>query len=207
MQQSLFESEYDNTVIHLSMPDADVSYYPAFILPSDANQFLDRLQQSLHWRQEQITLYGKTFEVPRLQAWYGDKHSQYQYSNLTMQPIPWTKELVRLKQMCENQAKVAFNSMLANLYRDGNDGMGRHADNEPELGNQPVIASVSFGQTRNLDFYHNQTKQKVRVPLANGSLLLMRGNTQTYWQHAIAKTKKVSLPRINLTFRKIHSNT
>lgn len=205
MQQSLFESEYNNTVIHLNMPDADISYYPNFILPIEANQLFECLEQSLHWSQEQITLYGKTFDVPRLQAWYGDQDSQYKYSNLTMKPIPWTQELIALKQKCETKTKVVFNSVLANLYRDGNDGMGRHADNEAELGKNPVIASVSFGQTRNLDFYHNQTKQKVRVPLANGSLLLMRGATQDHWQHALAKTKKVLLPRINLTFRTIRA--
>ena len=205
MQQSLFGSEYDNTVIHLNMPDAEVLYYPDFIPSQEANYYLESLRHSLDWRQEQITLYGKTFDVPRLQAWYGDKDSQYQYSNLSMKPKPWTKELWSLKQKCEKKSKLEFNSVLANLYRDGSDGMGRHADNEPELGHRPVIASVSFGETRNLDFYHNQSKQKVRVSLTNGSLLLMRGDTQTHWQHAIAKTKKVLLPRINLTFRTIYS--
>jgi alkylated DNA repair dioxygenase AlkB len=204
MQQSLFGSEYDSTVIHLNMPDAEVLYYPDFIPAQEANHYLESLRQSLDWRQEKITLYGKAFDVPRLQAWYGDKDSQYQYSNLTMQPNPWTKELKLLKQKCESKTKDTFNSVLENLYRDGNDGMGRHADDEPELGHNPVIASVSLGQTRNLDFYHKHTKQKVRIPLENGSLLLMRGTTQNHWQHALAKTKKVLLPRINLTFRKIY---
>ena len=204
MQQSLFESQYDNTPIQLDMPDADLKYYPNFFTPSEANILMSSLQQSLEWQQEQITLYGKTFNIPRLQAWYGDKDASYQYSNLNMCPLPWSPILLELKKKCENVSHCSFNSVLANLYRHGQDGMGRHADNEPELGHQPVIASLSFGETRNLDFYHNGTKDKVRIPLHNGSLLIMSGNTQTYWQHSMAKTNKVRAARINLTFRHIH---
>jgi alkylated DNA repair dioxygenase AlkB len=118
-----------------------------------------------------------------------------------MCPLPWNPALLELKQKCENTSNSRFNSVLANLYRNGQDGMGRHADNEPELGQQPVIASLSFGEVRNLDFYHNQTKEKVRLPLVSGSLLIMSGDTQKYWQHSIAKTKKVLAARVNLTFR------
>jgi alkylated DNA repair dioxygenase AlkB len=203
MQQSLFESQYDNTPIQLDMPDADLKYYPNFIVASEATILMQALHQSLDWRQEQITLYGKTFDVPRLQAWYGDKNARYQYSNLSLCPLPWNSVLLALKQKCENASNSHFNSVLANLYRHGQDGMGRHADNEPELGQQPVIAALSFGEERNLDFYHNTTKDKVRLPLHNGSLLVMSGNTQKYWQHSVAKTKKTLAPRINLTFRYI----
>jgi alkylated DNA repair dioxygenase AlkB len=203
MQQSLFEIQYDNTPIQLDMPDADLKYYPNFIVASEATILMQALHQSLDWRQEQITLYGKTFDVPRLQAWYGDKNARYQYSNLSLCPLPWNSVLLALKQKCENASNSHFNSVLANLYRHGQDGMGRHADNEPELGQQPVIAALSFGEERNLDFYHNTTKDKVRLPLHNGSLLVMSGNTQKYWQHSVAKTKKTLAPRINLTFRYI----
>lgn len=203
MQQSLFESEYDNTPIALDMPDAELKYYPNFVPPEQANQTLQLLQTSLDWRQEQITLYGKTFDVPRLQAWYGDSNASYQYSNLNLHPTPWTPLLLALKQKCEQASHAHFNSVLANLYRHGQDGMGRHADNEPELGKQPVIAALSFGQTRNLDFYHKQSNNRLRVPLENGSLLVMRGTTQTYWQHAVAKSKKFMTPRVSLTFRYI----
>ena len=206
MQQSLFESQYDNTPIQLDMPDADLKYYPNFIPPEQTNAIMNSLQESLDWRQEQITLYGKTFDVPRLQAWYGDEQAGYQYSNLTMHPLPWDPILLELKQKCEKASNSHFNSVLANFYRHGQDGMGRHADNEPELGQQPVIASVSFGAERNLDFYHIQSKHKTRVPLADGSLLVMRGTTQSCWQHAMAKSKKHLEPRINLTFRYIHKN-
>ncbi|MFT6779277.1 MAG: alkylated DNA repair dioxygenase AlkB [Paraglaciecola sp.] len=204
MQQSLFESQYDNTPIQLDMPDANLKYYPNFISPAHSVPIMQALQQSLDWRQEQITLYGKTHNVPRLQAWYGDKNTGYQYSNLTMCPLPWVPVLLALKQKCESASKSRFNSVLANLYRHGQDGMGRHADNEPELGQQPVIAALSFGEVRNVDFYHNQTKNKVRLPLDNGSLLIMGGDTQTYWQHGVAKTKKSLAARINLTFRYVH---
>jgi alkylated DNA repair dioxygenase AlkB len=204
MQQSLFESQYDNTPIQLDMPDANLKYYPNFIPPAQATNIMQTLQESLAWRQEQITLYGKAHNVPRLQAWYGDKNAGYKYSNLTMRPLPWAPILLDLKQRCESASKSHFNSVLANLYRHGQDGMGRHADNEPELGRQPVIASLSFGEVRNLDFYHNQTKNKVRLPLENGSLLVMSGNTQMSWQHCVAKTKKSLVARINLTFRYIH---
>ena len=204
MQQSLFESQYDNTPIQLHMPDANLKYTPNFIPPAEAATLMRLLQESLDWRQEQITLYGKTHNVPRLQAWYGDDNAGYQYSNLTMRALPWNSVLLKLKQQCETASNSRFNSVLANLYRHGQDGMGRHADNEPELGQQPVIASLSFGEVRNLDFYHNHSKDKIRLPLGNGSLLVMSGDTQTYWQHSVAKTKKVLAARINLTFRNIH---
>jgi alkylated DNA repair dioxygenase AlkB len=205
MQQSLFESQYDTTPIHLNMPDADLKYHPHFISPEETVSIMHSLLGSIDWRQEQITVYGKTFDVPRLQAWYGDEQAGYQYSNLTMRPLPWDPILLELKEKCESASCSRFNSVLANFYRHGQDGMGRHADNEPELGEQPVIASLSFGEERNLDFYHNQSKIKVRVPLANGSLLVMRGTTQSCWQHAVAKSKKILAPRINLTFRYIHN--
>lgn len=205
MQQSLFESQYDNTPIQLDMPDAELKYYPSFIPPAEASFIMRSLLGSLEWRQEQITLYGKTFNVPRLQAWYGDENARYQYSNLSMKPLPWDPILLELKQKCEKTSNSLYNSVLANLYRHGQDGMGRHADNEAELGQQPMIASLSLGEVRNLDFYHNKTKDKVRLPLGNGSLLLMSGDTQTNWQHSVAKTKKSFTPRINLTFRYIHN--
>lgn len=195
----------DHGPIDLNMPDAEVFYYPDFIKPLEAAQLNENLRQNLSWNQKKITVYGKTFDVPRLQAWHGDKQAQYQYSNLTLRPQPWCHDLRLLKQRCELLANTSFNSVLANFYRDGNDSMGRHADNETELGKHPCIASVSLGATRNLDFYHNTLKCKVRLPLASGSLLLMKGPTQEYWQHGIAKSKRAHGPRINLTFRSIHN--
>lgn len=206
MQQSLFDNDNDNTPVRLNMPDAEVIYYPNFIETPRATELVDILRQSLSWRKEQITLYGKTFDVPRLQAWYGDEKAAYEYSGMTMQPQSWTRELLELKQVCEQVTQTQFNSVLANLYRDGGDGVGRHADDEKELGHNPVIASLSFGETRNLDFYHNQSAQKLRLPLESGSLLVMRGGTQDNWQHGVAKSKKPLNARINLTFRSIKKN-
>ena len=206
MQGSLFDLDHDNTPIALDMPDADVVYYPNFISEPRASELTVILKQSILWRKEQITLYGKTFDVPRLQAWYGDADAAYQYSGMTMQPQAWTTELLELKQQCEQITQTSFNSVLANLYRDGNDGVGRHADDEIELGVEPTIASLSFGETRNLDFYHNHTKHKIKIPLTSGSLLVMKGGTQRYWQHGISKTKKDLNARINLTFRYVFPN-
>lgn len=204
MQQSLFDSCHDNTPVQLNMPDADVIYYPNFIAPVQATKLMEVLSRTVPWKQDQITLYGKTYDVPRLQVWYGDPEASYEYSKLTLAPIVWTQELLELKLLCEQAAGVNFNSVLANLYRDGSDGVGRHADDEPELGIQPVIASLSFGQTRNLDFYHNNLTHKLRLPLESGSLLVMKGPTQHNWQHSVAKTKKAMAARINLTFRFIN---
>ena len=203
MQQSFFEALHNNTPLVPDMPDATLKYYPNFINPETATQLMAKFKQQIQWRQEQISIYGTTHNMPRLQAWYGDENTHYQYSNLTLQPLAWHQDLLTLKQQCENASNQQFNSVLANLYRNGEDSMGRHSDDEPELGTQPVIASLSFGEQRNLDFYHKITKQKVRIPLEHGSLLIMSGNTQTHWQHGIAKTKKSLEARINLTYRYI----
>lgn len=206
MQQSLFDSANDNMPIVLDMPDANVIYYPNFISPMRAEFFYQALMSKVDWQQDHINMYGKTHKIPRLQAWYGDPVAAYAYSGLTMQPKPWLIELHKLRNICQNIAGSQFNSVLANLYRDGNDGVGRHADNEPELGDEPVIASLSFGATRNLDFYHNNGQNKLRLPLESGSLLLMKGQTQSRWQHGVAKTKWIVGARINLTFRSIKKN-
>jgi alkylated DNA repair dioxygenase AlkB len=149
-------------------------------------------------------MFGKSMKVPRLQAWYGDAGTAYTYSGLKMQPLLWEQKLEQLKIYCEQTCETRFNSVLANLYRDGQDSMGMHADDEVELGNEPVIASVSLGQTRQFDFKHRITKAKVRVPLHHGSLLIMRGKTQEHWYHGINKTKRVQQPRLNFTFRYVH---
>ncbi|KXI30569.1 DNA repair protein [Paraglaciecola hydrolytica] len=206
MQQDLFTHGDDQleTCIRLAMPDADVCYYPDFLSADQAQHYFNVIQDSLLWHQEQISLYGKTFQMPRLQAWYGDKEARYSYSNLNLTPNVWTAELLSLKQRCEQQCAAVFNSVLANLYRDGQDSMGKHADDEAELGQQPVIASLSLGATRTLLFSHKETKQSMKLPLAAGSLLVMKGTTQQFWLHAIAKRKTAVAGRINLTFRYIY---
>lgn len=197
MQPSLFNPG------KISLPQAELDYRADFLSQTKADALLLCFRQSLNWRQDSIKLYGKVVKIPRLQAWYGDADSTYRYSGLTMTPLPWTEELWELKQRCEQACGHRFNSVLANWYRDGNDSMGWHADSEPELGDNPVIASVSLGACRNLDFRHIRSDEKYRIALAHGSLLIMQGATQHYWQHAIAKTRRVSEGRINLTFRYI----
>ncbi|WP_371196228.1 alpha-ketoglutarate-dependent dioxygenase AlkB [Glaciecola sp. SC05] len=197
MQKALFESEYHD----LKMPDAEVCLVKQWIKPDTAHKLLHHFKAQLAWSQPEITLFGKRMKVPRLQAWYGDADAGYSYSGLMMEPLPWEDKLFKLKEYCEQSCQTRFNSVLVNLYRDGQDSMGMHADNEPELGVDPVIASVSLGATRNFDFKHKQSSEKRRIALSNGSLLIMRGSTQQYWQHGISKTKKVDSERINFTFR------
>lgn len=203
-QSQLFTSEKTTDALNIDMPDANVCVYPDWLSQADATEVFDALYNELRWEQQEIVIFGKRHKSPRLQAWHGDKDAVYTYSGLKMSPLPWSKTLSKLKIKCEQVSGSTFNSVLANLYRDGSDSMGLHADNEPELGDAPVIASVSLGATRNLDFVHNSTKQKVRVPLTHGSLMLMQGQTQTHWKHGINKSKRVTMPRINLTFRFIH---
>ena len=142
---------------------------------------------------------------PRLSAWYGDPSARYAYSGLSLEPIPWFPVLAEIKAEVEAASGAVFNSVLANLYRDGADSMGWHSDDEPELGERPVIASASFGAIRRFRLRHRHRREldPVAVPLNHGSLLIMKGDTQSNWKHQIPKTRKVSEPRVNLTFRTI----
>ncbi|WP_318438116.1 alpha-ketoglutarate-dependent dioxygenase AlkB family protein [Photobacterium leiognathi] len=179
-----------------------IYWHPHFLSLQQAEHHYQQLNNELDWRQERIMMFGKSVLQPRLQTWLGD--AAYTYSGLTMHPQPFTASLMALKAQCEQVAQTPFNSVLGNLYRDGEDYMGWHQDNEPELGVQPVIASLSFGATRQFVFKHKTTKEKIAFQLTPGSLLIMAGNTQQYWQHALPKTKRVNEPRINLTFRFIN---
>jgi len=164
---------------------------------------LDRIHfTNINWRQEYIQMFGKRHALPRLTAWYGDAGKYYTYSNITMPPNPWNKGLFCLKQQKEQYAGSSFNSVLLNWYRDGEDHMHWHADDEPELGRNPVIASVNFGLSRDFVIRRNDDhKQKIVLPLGHGTLLIMRGALQHFWQHAVPKRKRVRGSRFNLTFR------
>lgn len=166
-----------------------------------AEAVFNELQSALNWRQDNIRLFGKVHPIPRLQAWYGD--ASYRYSNLELEAQTWYPKLAELKALCEQYAQHRFNTVLANLYRDGQDSNGWHSDNEPELGTNPLIASLSFGGERRFLLKHKSTGEKLEFNLASGSLLIMAGETQHYWQHTIPKTKRPVAPRINLTFRKV----
>lgn len=190
---------------HLALADADICYYPAWMSITQADASFSRLKAELAWRQDEIKLFGKRHKIPRLQAWYGDSTAVYRYTNLTMQPLPWHPHLMSLKTACEAQCCTTFNSVLANFYRHGRDSMGMHADDEPELGQEPVIASLSLGQTRPFILRHKHTKERHTLDLTHGSLLVMRGTTQQYWQHGINKSQRPLHERINLTFRYVYA--
>ncbi|HRI27771.1 MAG TPA: alpha-ketoglutarate-dependent dioxygenase AlkB [Chitinophagales bacterium] len=192
---------------HLQLPDADLLYVEHFIDQQQATQLFTHLANPHHikWRQDTITLFGKPVLTPRLSAWYGIQGAVYTYSGLTLHPHPLTPTLLNIKQQIEQFAPhTQFNSVLLNFYRNGADSMGWHADDEPELGKNPVIASVNLGATRRFLLRHTKNKHiKHEIALHHGSLLLMQGTTQHYWQHAIPKTAKPTNARINLTFRYI----
>lgn len=181
----------------------DVLLYPHFF-SEDANRYLLELQEGIAWREEEIVMFGKRMKVPRLTAWYGDKGASYSYSGIKLEPLPWTPILVDIKARIEGRTSTQYNSVLLNFYRDGTDSMGWHSDDEPELGKNPSIASVSFGEVRKFHFRHKLKKiDTVKLELGHGSLLLMKGATQHHWQHQLPKSKRVMGPRINLTFREV----
>lgn len=199
-QISLFDDE-PKSAVALPLQDGDVTYYANWLSTSLANEYLCRLQTALPWAQDTIFLYGKEMKIPRLQSWHGDEHCAYRYSGKTFLPHPWEPTLQSIREACENEVSSQFNCVLANWYRDGNDGMGLHADDEPELGLNPVIASVTLGAERVFTFKHVHKDEKHQVLLQHGSLLVMAGQTQNYYHHGISKTKKTVSDRINLTFR------
>lgn len=185
--------------------DGEVIFYPNFFNLKESNKFFQDLEQNTNWRQDYIKFFGKTMPLPRLTAWYGDEGKSYIYSGIEQYPDPWTSTLIEIKNKIEIITKVKFNSVLLNFYRNGQDSVSWHSDDEPELGKNPIIASVSFGGTRKFCLKHKtESTRKIEIDLPHGSLLLMQGETQHHWLHQIPKTKKEVKPRINLTFRIIN---
>ena len=178
-----------------------------FLSEDQAIQQESLLLNTIEWKQEEVYVFGKKYREPRKTAWYGDESSVYSYAGKTNHPLPWTEALFQLKTDIEALLPGAsFNSVLLNQYRDGNDKMGWHSDNEKELGKNPIIASLSLGATRFFDLKHKRIKSlKKRLELPAGSLLIMCGSTQENWLHQVPQQKRVTSPRINLTFRKIVS--
>jgi alkylated DNA repair dioxygenase AlkB len=191
----------------LPIPDAEIYYLPALDLPHTPDTLMHQLIAATPWRHDEIVVWNKRYQQPRLVAWYGDRDSTYTYSGITLTPLPWTDLLLAIKEQVEKVAALTFNSVLLNYYRDNNDSMGFHSDDEPELGPQPVIASLSLGEERTFILKHKTNKQAkpVRLRLTSGSLLLMKGNTQQNWKHGIAKEPHRCGPRVNLTFRRIRN--
>ena len=183
--------------------DGMVNYYGKVLASKEADQYFDLLTQNILWENDEVIIFGKHIITKRKTAWYGDSDYSYTYSNTTKQALAWTKELSRLKQIVEEVAETKFNSCLLNLYHNGNEGMGWHSDDEKSLGKNNTIASLSFGAERNFSFKHKHTKQIVSLVLEHGSLLIMKDTTQTNWLHSLPKSKSVTQPRINLTFRTI----
>lgn len=196
-------SGMNTTAISLLPYDGEAIYHPDFIQSLPHASWFDLLSQSLAWSPDTVKMFGKTLTLNRKSAWYGDVDASYAYSGIRREPLPWTTELLMIKNTCEEASNTPFNSVLCNLYHDGNDGMGWHADDERELGIQPIIASISFGAERKFSFRHRISKERIDIMLAHGSMLIMRGQSQHAWQHALPKSKKVNGPRINLTFRNI----
>ncbi len=200
MNQDLFSVEYPNLLPF----DGEAWYYPHFLEQKQADHYLTILLDEIAWKQEPIKIFGKEVMQPRLTAWYGDPGKIYSYSGITMIPQPWTAVLGELKQKAESLAQSTFNSALLNLYRDGNDSMGWHRDNERELGTKPVIVSLSLGGPRIFQFRTHLHKDQLKsIELIHGSLLIMKGDTQEKWEHRLPKSKNAKTPRINITFRKI----
>jgi len=178
-------------------------YLPNYFSKSESDSYLKSLKENILWKQESMNMYGKKVYFPRLTAWYGDNDKPYKFSGITLQPHPWTTEILEIKNKIEQQVKVVFNSVLLNRYRDGNDSISWHTAAAPELGKNPIIASVNFGDTRKFQLRHINTKKKLEIELSHGSLLIMQGELQHFWQHQVPKTKELKTERINLTFRVI----
>lgn len=198
---SLFPAE----PISLELPDADIVYFPSFFSSEVASELYHDLLREIPWQQDHIKVFGKEHVQPRLTALFGNEGKPYSYSNLTMQPKPWNLLLQKIKYHVESVAETNFTTVLLNYYRDGKDSNGWHADDEKELGLNPIIASVSLGSERMFQLKHNTNPSlRQNILLENGSLLIMKGATQHYWKHQIPKTSKPIGGRINLTFRVIH---
>ena len=200
--ESLFH--FNSEPLTLDLPDAEIVYYPQFFDKKQADSIYTELLQKINWQQDSITVFGKTHPQPRLTALYGNEGKPYSYSNITMQPHPWNSLLQKIKHYLEARTACEFTTVLLNQYRDGKDSNGWHADNEKELGPNPIIASLSLGAERVFQLKHNTiTEAKKSITLEHGSLLLMKGTTQHFWKHQIPKTVKPTETRINLTFRTI----
>lgn len=188
----------------IELKDASLEYYPDFLAQKKADMFTDKILNRTNWKQDKIKLFGKELLQPRLTAYFGEDNKSYTYSGLKMEPEPFPEYLKRLKTEVQELTKEDFNVCLVNLYRDGQDSMGWHADDEKELGENPVIASVSLGAERMFQLKHkHDPTAKYKIRLQHGSLLIMKGSTQKFWKHQLPKTKKVTGPRVNLTFRRI----
>ena len=201
----LFENIVDSTR-NLLPQDGTVNYYGKILNQKEANDFYKTLLETIEWKNDEAVIFGKKIITKRKVAWYGDENFEYTYSNSTKNAIPWTEELLALKKMTEEKTGEIFNSCLLNLYHDGSEGMAYHSDAEKDLKKNGAIASLSFGAERKFLFKHKFNQEKIEIFLEHGSLLVMKDQTQSFWLHRLPPTKKVFVPRINLTFRMIEKS-
>ena len=210
MQANLFEQGTDpNQYLDHDLGDASIREYPLAFSLTESNDYLQQLQENIQWRQDSLWIAGREVAVPRLQCWMGDHGSRYSYSGMRLQPSPWSAHVLAIRERVESLAGSKFNSVLLNYYRSGQDSVAWHADDEPELGPEPVIASVSFGVERRFQLKHKhqanhlEKAARFQILLRNGSVLIMGNTLQNNWMHQLPKIKDLELPRINLTFRTI----
>lgn len=198
----LFRESFDSNQ-NLLPYDGIVNYYGVVLPLEEANHFFQQLSKNIAWRNDEAFIFGKHYITKRKVAWYGDKKFEYEYSNAIKKAIPWTQDLVKLKALAEKKTGETYNSCLLNLYHNGSEGMAYHSDDEKDLKPSGAIASITLGAERKFSFKHKETKETVSLQLEHGSLLVMKGATQTWWKHRLPPTKKVNTPRVNLTFRTI----
>ncbi len=199
---NLFDNE-NTAAVNLLPQDGIVNYYGPIMPLQQADTYLNALLTTVEWKNDEAVIFGKRIITKREVAWYGDKDFEYTYSGVIKRALPWTNELLELKQLAEEKAGETFNSCLLNLYHTGEEGMAWHSDGERDLKKDGAIGSMSFGAERKFAFKHKQTKQTVSIILEHGSLLVMKGTTQSNWLHRLPPTTRVNNPRVNLTFRTI----
>lgn len=187
----------------ITITNGQYRFFNHFYLKPESDRFFSALKEKVQWKQESMSIYGKKVQLPRLTAWYGDSDRPYSFSGISLVPLPWLPELLEIKLRIEEKANTSFNSVLLNLYRDGNDSISWHTDAEKELGENPIISSINFGATRTFQLRHMLTREKIDIDLGHGTALIMQGELQHFWQHQVPKTNKPVGDRINLTFRKI----
>ena len=198
----LFETPYDKSV-NLLPAGGIVNYFGKVMTQAEADQYLESLLTNIEWKNDEAVIFGRHIVTKRKVAWYGDNEFSYTYSNVTREALAWTPELLKLKKIVEEHTGETYNSCLLNLYHNGEEGMAYHSDGEKDLKKNGAIASLSFGAERTFAFRHKITKERISIILEHGSLLVMKGETQTNWLHRLPPTKRVQIPRVNLTFRTI----
>jgi len=203
----IFNGDINNGRVdkHRNLLSADgiVNYYGPLLGVAAADQYLDALLHTIEWKNDEAMIFGRKIITKRKVAWYGEKPFEYTYSNVTKRALPWTRELLELKELIEKRTGETFNSCLLNLYHNGDEGMAWHSDGETDLKKDGAIGSLSFGAKRKFAFKHKQSGEKVELMLEHGSLLMMKGTTQTHWLHRLPPSKRITALRVNLTFRTI----